>query len=55
MNVGPVTRIGKFLTAVSLAIYLATASYGSTILLPHAGAHFAATTSEGGPDTNGWG
>jgi len=55
MNAGPVTRIGKFLTAASLAISLATASYGTTVLLPHAGAHLAATASEGDPGTNGWG
>jgi hypothetical protein len=54
MKAKPVMRIGKFATAVSLAILLASASYGSAAMLQHLGAHPAAVSADG-PGTNGWG
>jgi hypothetical protein len=55
MKANPVMLIGKFLTAVSLAIVLSAAAYGSTVQLSHAGVRTAAATSSDDPGTNGWG
>jgi hypothetical protein len=56
MKTKTVIRIGEFMTAASLAIFLASVSFGSVGLLSPAGSHpLAAVSSGSSPDTNGWG
>ncbi len=55
MKAKTVMRIGEFITATSLAIFLASVSFLSVGLLSPAGAHPVAAVSNGSPDTNGWG
>lgn len=55
MKANPVMLIGKFLTALSPAIVLSAAAYGSAAVLSHADARTAAITSSDDPGTNGWG
>jgi hypothetical protein len=49
------TVMREFITAASLAIFLASVSFWSVGLLSPAGAHPVATVSSSSPDTNGWG
>lgn len=55
MKAKRVMRIGEFITAASLAISLASVSFGSVGLLSHTGAHPVAAESNSTPGTNGWG
>jgi hypothetical protein len=55
MKAKTVMRIGEFITATSLAIFLACVSFWSVGLLSTAGAHPLAAVSSASPGTNGWG